>query len=69
MQILISGVVAGGRLRGQWPPNENFLGALESKGGAKIRNCQCEILYKICQVQLLNKFKDSRHFCSYSIEQ
>ena len=26
---------------------DNFLGALKSKGGAKIRNCQCEISYKI----------------------
>ena len=34
-----------------------FLAALKSKGGAKIRNCQCEILYKICKVQLVNKFK------------
>ena len=30
---------------------------LKSKGGAKIRNCQCEILYKICKVQPVNKFK------------
>ena len=29
------------------------------KRGTKIRNCQCEILYKICKVQLVNKFKDS----------
>ena len=36
---------------------DNFLGALKSKGGAKIYNCQCEILYKICKVQLVNKFK------------
>ena len=41
------------------PPSDNFLGALKSKGGAKIRNYQCEILYKICRVQLINKFKDS----------
>ena len=34
------------------PPRDNFLGALKSKGGAKIRNCQCEILYnKICKVK------------------
>ena len=39
------------------PPSDNFLGALKSKGGAKIRNCQCEISYKICKVQLVNKFK------------
>ena len=25
--------------------------------GAKIGNCQCEISYKICKVQLVNKFK------------
>ena len=34
-------------------------GGLKSKGGAKIRNCQCEILCKICKVQVVNKFKDS----------
>ena len=39
------------------PPSDNFLGALKSKGGAKIRNCQCEISLKICKVQLVNKFK------------
>ena len=37
--------------RGAWSPSDNFL------GGAKIRNCQCEIPYKICKVQLVNKFK------------
>ena len=53
------GVVAGEG--GQSPPSDNFLGALKSKWGAKIRNCQCEILYKICKVQLVNKFKDGRN--------
>ena len=48
----------GGR-GGTCPPSDNFLGALKSKGGAKIRNCQCEILYKIRKVQLFNKIKDS----------
>ena len=33
-----SGVVAGGGGRGQSPPSDNFLGALKSKRGAKIRN-------------------------------
>ena len=46
----------GGR---QSPPSDNFLGALKSIGGAKIRKCQCEILYKICKVQLVNKCKDN----------
>ena len=34
----------------QWngAPTDNFLVALKSKGGAKIRNCQCEISHKIC---------------------
>ena len=53
-------MVAGGGGRGRGhgpPPSDNFLGALKSKGGAKIRNCQCEISYKICKVQLVNKFK------------
>ena len=45
----------GGRGRGR----DNILGALKFEGGAKIRNCQCEILCKICKVQLVNKFKDS----------
>ena len=36
-----------------------ILRALEFKGGAKIRNCQCEILYKIHKIQLFNKIKDS----------
>ena len=52
----------GGRGRQSPPPpspSDNFFGALKAKGGAKIRNCQCEILYKICKVQLVNKFKDS----------
>ena len=43
-------------------PSDNFLEALKSKGGAKIRNCQCEILYKICKVQLINKLKDGSNF-------
>ena len=48
----------GGREgQGGTAPSDNFLGALKSKGGAKIRNCQCEISYKICKVQLVNKFK------------
>ena len=57
---LVSGVVAG-EAGGHVPPppSDNFLGALKSKGGAKIRNCQCEILYKIRKVQLFNKIKDS----------
>ena len=42
---------------GSRPYSNNFLGALKSKGGAKHRNCQCEILYKICKVQIVNKFK------------
>ena len=46
---------AGGGARA---PSDNPLGALKSKGGgAEIRNCQCEISYKICKVQLVNKFK------------
>ena len=49
-------MVAGGGGRGN-APSDNFLGALKSKGGAKIRNCQCEILYKICKVQLVNALK------------
>ena len=48
-----------GEKGGSRPPSDNFLGALKSKGGGKIRNCQCEMLYKICKVQLDNKFKDS----------
>ena len=48
-----------GEAGGQLPPSDNFLGVLKSKGSTKICNCQCEILYKICKVQLVNKFKDS----------
>ena len=51
-------MVAGGG-QGRWPHSDNFLGALKFKGGAKIRHCQCEILYKMCKIQLLNKFKDT----------
>ena len=52
---MTSGVMApGGHAP---PPGDNFLGVLKSKGSAKIRNCQCEISYKICKVQLVNKFK------------
>ena len=58
-----SGVVAGGGgVAGeQLPPSDNFSWALKFKGGAKIqiRNCQCEMLYKICKIQLVNKFKDT----------
>ena len=55
-----SGVVTEGRGQGQSPsPVTYCLGALKDKEGAKIRNCQCEILYKICKVQPVNKFKDS----------
>ena len=43
---------------GDAPLSDNFLRALKSKEDAEIRNCQCEISYKICQVQLDNKFKD-----------
>ena len=42
---------------GPGPPSEKFFGTLKSKGGAKIGNCQCEISYKICKVQLVNRFK------------
>ena len=42
---------------GPGPPSEKFLGALKSKGGPKIVNYQCEISYKICKVQLVNRFK------------
>ena len=42
---------------GQGPPSDNFLGVLKSEGSAKIRNSQCEISYKVCKVQLVNKFK------------
>ena len=67
------GVVAGGRGGGGGTgPSGKFLGALKSKGGTKIRNCQREILYKICQVQLDNEFKgssNSRHVYNYSTEQ
>ena len=41
---------------GTGPPVTIFRGA-KSKGGAKTRNCQCEISYKICKVQLVKKFK------------
>ena len=37
--------------RGGRPPQWQFF------RGGKIRNCQCEISYKICKVQLVNKFK------------
>ena len=58
--VHISSVVVGGQEGSRPPPpSDNFLGALISKEGAKIRSCQCEILYKICKVQLVNKFKDS----------
>ena len=51
-----SGVVAEGWGGGAvGPPVTIFLGTLKSK----ICNCQCEMLYKICKVQLVNKFKDS----------
>ena len=45
--------------QGAVAPSDNFLGALKCKGGDKILNCQCEILYKICKVHLVNKFKES----------
>ena len=52
------GVVAGGGQEGSRPPpSDNFLGALKSKGGAKIRNCQCEIHTEYVKVQLLQLFK------------
>ena len=56
---MASGVVAEGDCPLPPPPSDNFLGALKSKGDDKIRNCQCEIVCKICKVQLVNKFKDS----------
>ena len=56
LNVRISGVLAGGQSP---PPSDNFLGALTSKGGAKIHNYRCEILYKTCKVQLVNRFKDS----------
>ena len=49
-------MVAGGG-GGKGPPSDNFLGAPKSKRGAEIRNCNRVILYKICKVQLVNKFK------------
>ena len=47
----------GGGGQGAQGPCDNFLGALKSKGGANIRNYQCEISYKICKVHLVNRFK------------
>ena len=48
----------GGGNRGPFaPPSDNFLVVLKSKRGTKIRNCQCEILYKICKVQLFNRIQ------------
>ena len=35
---------------GGQPPSDNFSGAVKSKEGAKICNCQCEISYKIIKV-------------------
>ena len=54
-----SGVVAGGN-----PPPHNFLGALKSKRIAKLRNCQCEISYKICQVRLVNSSNSGIHLAT-----
>ena len=48
---------AEGQLLLHHTPSDNFLGAPKSEGGTKIRNCQCETLYKICKVQLVKKFK------------
>ena len=48
--IMTSGVVAGGGQGSMAPPVTFFR-------GAKISNCQCEISYRICKVQLVNKFK------------
>ena len=42
-----------------WWPGEGGGGGGGGDWGAKIRNCLCEISYKICKVQLVNKFKDS----------
>ena len=51
-------MVAGGGGGGRGSaPSDNFLGALKSEGGAEIRNCQCEIFFKVRKVQLVNKFK------------
>ena len=49
----------GGGGQGGSRPLVTIFRALKPKGGAKIRNCQCEILYKICKVQLVIKFKYS----------
>ena len=58
-KAFISGVVTR-RVGGQLPPpSDNFLRAVKSKGGAKIRNCQNEILYKVCEFRLVNKFNDN----------
>ena len=46
----------GGGGGGAVAPSDNFLGVLKVKGSAKICNCQCELLYKICKIQLVNKF-------------
>ena len=43
--------------QGAKAPSDNILGALKSKGCTEICNCQCEISYKICKVQLVKKFK------------
>ena len=39
-------------LEKQGPPSENVLGALKSKGGAKIRNCQVKYLTKYVKSSL-----------------
>ena len=47
----------GGQEGGSRPPIDNFLGALKCKGGANIRNFQCEISYKICKASLSTNSK------------
>ena len=53
-------MVAGGGGSRSPPPSDNFLGALKSKRGAKIRNSNVKYYTKYVKSSLSNKFKDTQ---------
>ena len=59
--VMNSGVVAGGGGGGQSPPCDNFLGALKSQRGAKVRNSNVKYDTKYVKSSLSTNSKILKH--------
>ena len=61
VNIITSGVVAGGAGGQSLPPSDNFLGALKSQRGAKIRNSNLKYYTKYVKSSLSTNSKILKH--------